>query len=360
MRGALRNLLLAAASIVLFFGAAEIFLRITGLAPARALRSPDLATLDAIPGLYEPGQEFTDLVRRDLPSRIRIDNLGFRGRDLALEKPPSTFRILCLGDSYTFGDHVDDDQTYPALLETDLRGRTKGPGVEVINAGVNGFGILDESIFWKEKGRRLRPDAVILTFSPNDISDLTRPALMISKMREHAALKSRPLVGAALRFLQDTALFNGMQILAARLSVAVRSHDTIPALEPSRAGPEAAPREWEAYHRALLDFAGEVRGARARGLLLLYPSAGNATGAERSFASSILPAWAREAGLECLDLLPDFTAAAARGETLFLVPRDAHPGPEGHRLAADRIAAWLLASGWLKAVTGDGPARPSP
>ena len=109
-RGAARNLVLGLASLLLFFGGAEILLRLTDWAPARALRSPDLETLEAIPGLFDPGQEFTDRVRRDLPARIRINNLGFRGRDLSERKPPGTFRILCLGDSYTFGDHVDDDQ----------------------------------------------------------------------------------------------------------------------------------------------------------------------------------------------------------------------------------------------------------
>jgi len=360
MRSALRNLLLAATSLLLFFGSAEIALRVTGLAPSRALRSPDLATLDAIPGLFEPGQEFIDRVRRDLPSRIRIDNLGFRGRDLPERKAPSTIRLLCLGDSYTFGDHVDDDQAYPALLESDLRARRPGLGVEVINAGANGFGILDESIFWKEKGVRLSPNVVILTFSPNDISDMARPALMISGMREHAVLKSRPVVGTMIRFLQDSAVFNAMQILAARVVVAARGHGAIPVMEPSRAGPETAPREWEAYHQALVALGRDLRARRLRGLLVLYPSFGNAAGTERSFSSSILPAWADEAGFGCLDLLPEFSAAAAKGEALYLVPRDAHPGPAGHRLAADRIAAWLIASGWIEAQAGSVSSVPDP
>lgn len=357
MRGALRNLLLAAASCAVAFGGAELLLRWTGLAPARALRSPDLGTLDAIPGLYEPGQELTDRVRRDLPAKIRINNLGFRGRDLDERKPEGAFRLLCLGDSYTFGDHVDGDQTWPARLEESLRARRRDLDVEVINAGANGFGILDELEFWRRKGIRLDPDVVVLTFSPNDISDMTRPVPVIDQMREHAAMKSRPILGPALRFLQDTAVFNALQILAARVRVAARSHDALPAVEPSRAGPEQAPAAWEGYHRALADLGADLRRGSRRALLVLYPGHGNATGAERPFASEILPAWAKEAGFECLDLLPSFAEAASRGEVLYLVPKDAHPAPAGHLLAAARIAGKIEDLGWLPPGGRENPLR---
>ncbi|MBI3447962.1 MAG: SGNH/GDSL hydrolase family protein [Acidobacteria bacterium] len=342
MRGGLRNALLACASAGLFFGAAEIALRLTGLAPSRALRSPDLRTLDAIPGLFEPGQDFTDRVRRDLPSHIRINNLGFRGRDLPEARPASARRVLCLGDSYTFGDHVNDDEAYPALLQAALRAASPAAGYEVVNGGANGFGVLDEERFWIEKADRVDPNLVIVTFSPNDISDLTRPALVYDQMREHAAVKSRPVVGPLLRFLQDTACFNALQILAARGSVAMKSHDAIPRVEPSRAGPDAAPEAWEAYHRALVAFGGAL-GRRGRAsLLVLYPSCGNVSGEDRSFASDRLPGWAAEAGIPFLDLLPAFRDAARAGSPLFLVPADAHPSPAGHAVAARAIARRLL------------------
>jgi len=365
LRSAARNLLVAGVSCAVVFGGAEILLRVTGLAPSRALRSPDLHTLNSIPGLFEPGQELTDLVRRDLPARIRINNLGLRGRDLTERKPVNAWRLLCLGDSYTFGDHVNDEDAYPARLEEEIRKLRPRTEAEVLNAGANGFGLLDEARFWSEKGRRLDPDVIILAFSPNDISDMTRPVPMIDQMREHAALKEQPLIGPALRFLQNTATFNALQILAARLSVLTRSHDAIPAIEPARAGPEAAPRAWEEYHRALVAFGADVgrnlgrKAARigTRTLLVLYPSYGNASGTERAFASEILPAWADEAGLECLDLLPLFSRAASRGDLLYLVPKDAHPSPAGHRLAAAAIAARLDALGWLVKEEEPNPAR---
>ncbi len=354
LRAALRNLSLAIASCLAVFGGAEGTLRMTGCAPSRALRSPDLPTLQAIPGLYEPGQEFTDLVRKDLPARIRINNLGFRGRDLDEKKPPGVLRVLALGDSYTFGDHVDDDETYPARLQASLSALRPGARFEVVNAGADGFGILDEAEYWRTKGARLDPDVILLTFSPNDISDMTRPVPIIEQMREHAALKARPLIGPAIRLLQNTAVFNGGQILAARIRVAARSHAAIPAVEPARAGPVAAPEAWEAYRRSLAGLGEALRAEGRRAMLVLYPSHGQVEGSERPFGSEILPGWAARSGFECLDLLPAFREAAARGEVLYLVPRDAHPDPAGHALAAARIAAELQRLGWLASAASGG------
>ncbi|HXI02311.1 MAG TPA: hypothetical protein VNI57_03965, partial [Candidatus Saccharimonadales bacterium] len=333
LRGRLASLAvnagLGAASVAIVFGLAEASLRVTGLAPSHALRSPDLETLERIPGIYAPGQDFTDRVRPELPSHIRINSLGFRGAEVAEKRPPGVLRVLALGDSYTFGDHVDTELAYPARLEGILRERIAvlhggWRGAEVINAGANGFGILDMESLYAKAGDRLDPSIVLITFSPNDVSDMTRAVPMIDQMRANAALKSRPLLGPALRVLQDTAIFNGMQILAARWKIRSGGHDALPALDPARAGPEAAPGVWEAYRQELGRFAGTLREDGRRALLVLYPSVGQVTGEEAWPAGDLLPRWAAESGLRSLDLLPALREAARKGEKLYLVPLDSH------------------------------------
>jgi lysophospholipase L1-like esterase len=357
-------------SALLAFALAEAALRVTGLAPSVALRSPDLETLRRIPGIYAPGQEFTDRVRSDLPAKIRINNLGFRGADLEERKAPGTLRVLALGDSYTFGDHVDTDQTWPALLERDLRqrleprargeGRAIGAGsgaaappagirrVEVINAGANGFGILDAEALWARAGGRLDPDVVLIAFSPNDVSDMTRPVPMIELMRRNAAMKSRPLLGPVLRGLQRTAVFNALQILAARWRRSAGGHEALPAIEPARAGPEAAPEAWTAYHDVLVRFGARLASEGRRAMLVLYPSHAHVAGEEPFHAAVTLPAWAEEAGLPCLDLLPALAAAARGDARLYLVPLDSHPTAAAHAAAARSVAEAIAARGWLR------------
>lgn len=75
------------------------------------------------------------------PTPIRINSLGFRGRDFAPEKQSDVFRVACLGESSTFGYFDRDDFTYPALLEQ-IFAEQKGwsnpnwKRIEVINAGI--------------------------------------------------------------------------------------------------------------------------------------------------------------------------------------------------------------------------------
>ena len=129
-----RNLLLSVATVLIFFGLLETGLRLSGRVPTDQLRSPDLRTLDSIPGLFEPGQDFIDRVRPDLSFRVRINSQGFRGGEFPLTKRPGSVRVLCIGDSYTFGPYVEDDQTFPARLERSLKERAgEDAAIEVIN-----------------------------------------------------------------------------------------------------------------------------------------------------------------------------------------------------------------------------------
>ncbi len=378
-RGRLKGLAihagLAAASCLIAFALVEAALRVTGLAPSRALRSPDLETLERIPGIYAPSQELIDALRPELPAKIRINNLGFRGRDLPEKRRPGCLRVMVLGDSYTFGDHVDTEEAWPALLERELaeglkrRAVPRAPqageslsfeitldaserdgdatSVEVVNAGANGFGILDAEALWARAGARLDPEIVIIGFSPNDISDMTRPVPMIELMRRNAAMKSRPLVGPLIRILQDTAVFNGMQILAARLRRTAGGHDALPAVEPARSAPEEAPEAWNGYRDALSRLAASLSSEGRLGLLVLFPSHGHVTGEEPYHAGATIPAWAGDAGLACFDLLPALRSAALEGGKLYLVPLDSHPTPAGHAVAARAVAGEMARLGWL-------------
>ncbi len=65
---------------------------------------------------------------------------GFRGKEIAVPKPPGQFRIAILGGSTTYGEFIADDaDTFPAQLETILRDEFGYQQVEVINAGVPGY-----------------------------------------------------------------------------------------------------------------------------------------------------------------------------------------------------------------------------
>jgi hypothetical protein len=114
---------------------------------------------------------------------LNTNSKGFRGRkDFQYTKSKEKLRILILGDSFTFGDHVSDDETYSHYLQQML------PDAEVINMGVHGYGHDQMLILLKEEGVKYAPDIVILGFLPLDMSrnilkfrDFAKPRFIIDK-----------------------------------------------------------------------------------------------------------------------------------------------------------------------------------
>ena len=121
----------------------------------------------------EPGARgrFGVLVRfrSSSTAAIEINSLGLRGPELAARQPDE-LRVVLLGDSFVAGFEVEQAETFAALLEGKLRSRLQRP-LHVINAGVRGYG-LDQNLLWfRERGRGLRPDLVVAVLSANDFED---------------------------------------------------------------------------------------------------------------------------------------------------------------------------------------------
>ncbi len=89
---------------------------------------------------------------------------GFRGQvDYSYGKDPQKTRILMLGDSFTFGENVSDNETYSHYLQQMF------PNAEIINAGIHGYGYDQMLVLLKEEGIKYNPDIVILGFNEWDI-----------------------------------------------------------------------------------------------------------------------------------------------------------------------------------------------
>jgi hypothetical protein len=105
-------------------------------------------------------------------ARLHINQLGLRDPRDRYEKPPSTFRILLLGDSFMEAAQVDQRETTAAVLESRLRAARPDLNVEVINAGVAGWGTGIEGLYLDNEGYRFEPDLVLVEFFiGNDLHD---------------------------------------------------------------------------------------------------------------------------------------------------------------------------------------------
>jgi len=145
---------------------AEIFVRLVAPQPT-GLSHQDRYGL----AMHWPG------ITRYLPQYghdVTFNSVGMRDREHDLEKPPGVFRILLLGDSFMEALQVPFDSSFPALLERGLAERT-GKRVEVVSAGVSGWGTDDELRYLTQYGLRYQPDLVLVAMTlHNDISDNLR------------------------------------------------------------------------------------------------------------------------------------------------------------------------------------------
>jgi lysophospholipase L1-like esterase len=108
----------------------------------------------------------SDLGYRQNPKFADMNDDGLR--DHPIGPKADRFRVLFLGDSVAvYGDTVDD--TFVGHLRATLAGDHAFDRVEVINAGVKGYTNYQELLFLKKFGVTLTPDLVGFEFCLNDL-----------------------------------------------------------------------------------------------------------------------------------------------------------------------------------------------
>ncbi len=104
---------------------------------------------------------------------VRISAQGFREREIG-PKAPGEYRIAMIGDSFTFGTGLRDEETISARLEQRLKDAIPGKHATVMNLGCGGYGPWQAHALLLERGLALQPDLVILQlFLNNDVFDTT-------------------------------------------------------------------------------------------------------------------------------------------------------------------------------------------
>jgi len=99
----------------------------------------------------------------------RINNVGFRGEDIAPEKPEGVYRIVALGGSTTFAVYLPWTESYPYHLQQELRERLGTDKIEVINGGLTGSTSAESFHRLATQVLPVDPDMVIIYHAYNDL-----------------------------------------------------------------------------------------------------------------------------------------------------------------------------------------------
>jgi lysophospholipase L1-like esterase len=323
----------------------EIALRMFQLFPTRAIGSASQDQFNSIPGIYAPNQSLIVRHVPALPHTVTINKLGYRGADFPEEKPSAEVRILFTGDSFTYGDLVDDDKTLPFQLDTLLKRHCAG--VRVINGGLAGSTI-DAHAALTERAARLKPDIVILMFHENDVIDLIAP--LWKQLEMNRRVRSSFPMSLIFSAIQRTATYQMARKAQNQFREILR--------KGASASVESRQAQLEQREKMKLVYAGELRGIRERlqgrsvdFFFTMFPShlhvgpprpdrAGKA--GEVSWYDREMIEWAENSakamGIPTLNLQEPLHRGLTKVEDGYLLPHDGHASPEGYRVAAEALA----------------------
>jgi hypothetical protein len=259
---------------------------------------------------------------------------GLRGKkDFSYTKNRGKLRILILGDSFTFGDEVSDDETYASYLQKML------PHVEVINMGVHGYGHDQMLLLFKEEGVKYEPDIVILGFLGLDMSrnllrfrDFAKPRFVL----DNGALK---LTGTPVPRPEDILQRDWMRPRVVDLFSLIRHR-----IEKTSG---LQKKEMEGVTAAILaDLIRTSESIRAVPMLAYLPRGKEIVGdpsltEDEAFMFSLCQL---NKTAKCFSTRPLFAEKIARGERF---KSSGHWEPAGHLTVAEAIQRYLADGGYV-------------
>ena len=315
----------------------------------------------------------------EFTTRVTISPLGLRDPRTAYARPSDTFRVLLLGDSFVEAVQVDASKTTAARLEAGLQQQAGRP-VQVINAGVAGYGTGQELLLFEEEGAKYQANVVVLiVFLGNDIGDnsyrhdptrgeqTSRPTFELDSEKmirvvPGAPLSRRPDPRNALR--SCCLLYNVFEtgVLLKLNNGPIRDQPEfendgrylVRSLYEKYPDPEME-RSWRITERLLGLMRDRVRSENVQLLVVGAPDwlaldssawqerVGGSRAVSGRYApdvpSRMLSEIAAKSGVPYLDLMP-ILARASVGEQLYF-PIDSHWTPAGHQVVAEAIQAKL-------------------
>lgn len=286
---------------------------------------------------------------------VQINPQGLHDDSIPYNKPAATRRVLILGDSFVEALQVPPTQNFSTLLEP-LLSQQVGQSVQVVNAGVLGYGTAHSLRYLETEGLRYQPDAVVYVFYANDVNDSQASQLFrledgqLTPQTRHVSALDRAngsLYDLSYTFRLLTAIYNNQQRLNDPSFIPTAWRSLPPVYRAELLPPQVA--GWELVG-ALLERMHAVAESADVPLLVVYmpelfqvedalwEQAASEVDLERDSPQRHLSALLPQ-GAIYLDLTDSLRALGQDGMLYF--PNDGHLTPAGHQVVADLLTPIL-------------------
>ena len=265
---------------------------------------------------------------------------GLRGKNYGYQRENGKFRILVLGDSFADGQ-MNEAELFSACLER------SNPHFEVINAGVAGYGTLQEYLYLVSEGIKYQPDLVLLMFYDNDLYDNGLSYFVPFGPRPYATLLdhelriiTKPDPAKFLRFTIPVPFrltlhrrsylyyFLNIQIYHRIFWNRLKDLHYVDLNEVEGAG------KFELFYEIAKQIHQYLATRNVRLMLVLIPTRDEIS-LGKSHSHRLIREFCSLQQIPCLSLLDRFKQEGRPG---LYFPLDIHWTPAGHRVAAEEIA----------------------
>jgi lysophospholipase L1-like esterase len=263
------------------------------------------------------------------------------GQELVLPRSGDRLRVVCLGDSNTYGLRLEPKQSYPAQLEALWAERVRSPTLEVYNLGYPGMNSSRLVGDLPELLDRLAPDVLLLMVGVNDfwtrelaLGGSGEPSLWRRVVRRSRVLRLYWLLRA--RFEAAPAFTRDPRPVPAegpmRMQVGEGSFDV--GYERAESGEQGSSESLRANLMRLVEL-GRERGVDV--VLMSYPARnGLYPGANR-----VIQRTAALAKAPFVDLAKGFRRRCPEERCPELLFADGHPNAAGYRAIAEILVEQL-------------------
>lgn len=275
---------------------------------------------------------------------------GHRGSEYGDNKSEGKMRIMFLGDSFTEGSQVNEEELFTTILER------ANPNWEVINVGVGGYGTVQEYLYLMNEGLRFNSDLVVLMVYENDFSDNCLSYSPSMGPRPYAEWRSGGVhiekrldwksfrqFGLPIPF-QDFLHSNSYvyYFLNTRIYQAIQAA-TLKQIERQDLRHTDGCAKYEIFADLVREMRVKLRDAGSELMLVTIPTAHDVAAGSSKSSSQVLELCGKE-NLQCLGLLDDYVESLKNGgEDYFAV--DIHWTKTGHQIAA-RAVERFMKSAW--------------